>query len=295
MLWVIKGFLLACGMFIVGRVVVQSLLSDWVFHAGEFRRAIWLVRSAGWFVAHARWCEAAALEYLGYFRSARAAREAPSPHDVNATMCLSISVGDYEAAVAEAKVAEIWPPTTQTLNPVRPRKSRSCRSAVPARLAPRLQRAGLETTADSLFGARVALVQTDSLSGYTAPAKWLKDHGVRLSELGEVVFAGNHSAALALLDSGRVDIAATFDSAFNDYQAKHPASTLTVLTRFEALPNAMLVARASMDEAESDRLVASTPSTAWGSGWSSYASETTTPFQNATRPVICFAASDGFA
>ena len=111
-------------------------------------------------------------------------------------------------------------------------------------------REGLSATAESLYGARVAFVQTDSLSGYIAPAQWFKQQGVRLSELGEVVFAGNHSAALGLLDSGRVDVAATFDSVFSDYQSRNPASALVVLARFEDLPNAMLVARPSMTEDE---------------------------------------------
>lgn len=115
-------------------------------------------------------------------------------------------------------------------------------------------RAGLSATADSLYGARVAFVQTDSLSGYIAPAQWFAQNGVRLSELGEVLFAGNHSAALGLLDSGRVDVAATFDSVFADYAARNPGHRLTVLARFDALPNAMLVGRPSMTEDEAAQL-----------------------------------------
>jgi NAD(P)H-flavin reductase/ABC-type phosphate/phosphonate transport system substrate-binding protein/polyferredoxin/ferredoxin len=116
-------------------------------------------------------------------------------------------------------------------------------------------RPGIDSTAEGLFGARVAFVAVDSLSGYIAPVQWLARKGVRLSDLGEVVFAGNHSQALSLLGSGRVDIAATFDSALEDYETKNPNAHLTVLTRFADLPNAMLVARGSMSEEEASRLV----------------------------------------
>ncbi len=105
-------------------------------------------------------------------------------------------------------------------------------------------------TPEGLRGTRVALGQMDSLSGYLAPVWWLDRQGVKLQDLGEVVFAANHAHAVALLQSGRVEVAATFESAVKELLAKNPGAKLQVLKRFNKLPNAVLVARASMTEAE---------------------------------------------
>ena len=110
-------------------------------------------------------------------------------------------------------------------------------------------------TPQSLLGARVAFVQADSLSGYLAPVWWLERNGVRQSDLGEVVFAGNHANALVLLGQGRVDAAATFDGALDDFKRKNPETKLEVLKRFNRLPNAVLVTRASMSDAEGEKLL----------------------------------------
>jgi len=103
-------------------------------------------------------------------------------------------------------------------------------------------------TPQGLRGARIALGQLDSLSGYLAPVWWLEKQGVKLQDLGEIVFAANHTHAVTLLASGRVEVAATFESAVKDFIAKNPGAKLQVLKRFNKLPNAVLVTRASMSE-----------------------------------------------
>lgn len=108
----------------------------------------------------------------------------------------------------------------------------------------------LPATPEGLRGARIALGQMDSLSGYLAPVWWLERQGVKLQDLGEVVFAANHTHAVSLLASGRVDVAATFESAVRDWLGKNPGAKLQVLKRFNKLPNAVLVTRASMTGAE---------------------------------------------
>src|SRR6202142_2406017 len=80
--------------------------------------------------------------------------------------------------------------------------------------------------------------------------------GLHRAGLGGVMFAGNHSQALQLLASGRADVAATFDSALEDFKAKDPSMQLVELARFEKLPNAMLVTRASMSDEDGEKLVA---------------------------------------
>ncbi len=117
-------------------------------------------------------------------------------------------------------------------------------------------RPDLEATPQGMSGARIALGQTDSLSGYLAPVWWLGRQGVQLQDLGEVVFVTNHSSGLALLGSGRVDVAATFESALKAYWEKNPEEKFQVLKRFNKLPNAVLVTRASMSDAEGQALLA---------------------------------------
>jgi CDP-4-dehydro-6-deoxyglucose reductase, E3 len=97
--------------------------------------------------------------------------------------------------------------------------------------------------AERLFGTRVAFVQLDSLSGYLAPAKWLNERGVKMTDLGEVVFAQTHVRALTLLQQGKVDLAATFERVLADAQEADPTFKPEVLARFEGLPNALLVTR----------------------------------------------------
>ncbi|MDP3157453.1 MAG: PhnD/SsuA/transferrin family substrate-binding protein [Archangium sp.] len=97
--------------------------------------------------------------------------------------------------------------------------------------------------AERLFGTRIAFVQVDSLSGYLAPVAWLGQHGVRMTDMGEVIFASTHTRALSLLRSGRVDIAATFDRVLLEAQEEDPTFKPEILARFDGLPNALLVTR----------------------------------------------------
>lgn len=111
------------------------------------------------------------------------------------------------------------------------------------------------TEAERLFGTRVAFVQMDSLSGYLAPVSWLGQHGVRMTDLGEVVFAQTHTRALSLLRSGRVDIAATFDRVLLEAQAEDPTFKPEILARFDGLPNALLVTRPGLPEERREKLL----------------------------------------
>jgi ABC-type phosphate/phosphonate transport system substrate-binding protein len=52
-----------------------------------------------------------------------------------------------------------------------------------------------------------------------------------------------------------VDAAATFETALKELLAKDPELKFQVLKRFNKLPNAVLVTRASMDEAQGQALI----------------------------------------
>jgi ABC-type phosphate/phosphonate transport system substrate-binding protein len=124
--------------------------------------------------------------------------------------------------------------------------------ALPSRRVGEIREAGAltevetNTEAERLFGTRMAFVQMDSLSGYLAPASWLGQRGVRMTDLGEVIFAQTHTRALSLLRSGRVDVAATFDRVLMEAQAEDPTFKPEILARFDGLPNALLVTRPGM-------------------------------------------------
>lgn len=115
-----------------------------------------------------------------------------------------------------------------------------------------LARPGVGLEGGGLIGARVAFVQPDSLSGYLAPMRWLEEHGVKPSDLGEQVFAGTHLKALSLLEGGRVDVAAVYDSAISD-----GSGAWVVLARFDGLPNSLLVSRPGLSEAKRTALLES--------------------------------------
>jgi phosphate/phosphite/phosphonate ABC transporter binding protein len=142
----------------------------------------------------------------------------------------------------------------------------------------------LTPTPEGLTGARVALGQMDSLSGYLAPVWWLQRQGVQLTDLGEVVFASNHSQAVTLLASGRVDVAATFEMAMKEYREKNPDTKFQVLKRFNKLPNAVLVTRASMSEADGEKLLRALQAV-WSDG----------TFDHARQALAEGAAMDGLA
>jgi phosphate/phosphite/phosphonate ABC transporter binding protein len=107
-------------------------------------------------------------------------------------------------------------------------------------------RADGPATLEELRGQRVGFTSLDSLSGWIAPVRTLAEKGIDLSDLGEVVLAGNHSAALAALASGRVDAAATYDEALRRFSAEHPDARLRVLATIQGLPNEFVVARSGI-------------------------------------------------
>lgn len=110
-------------------------------------------------------------------------------------------------------------------------------------------------TLQDVAGKRVAFVSLDSLSGYGAPVALLAQHDVSLRALGSVVMAGNHERALALLAANRVDVAATFDSAFQQYQQAHPESPLRELAGVGDLPNDVLIVATQQAPARSKALL----------------------------------------
>jgi ABC-type phosphate/phosphonate transport system substrate-binding protein len=116
-------------------------------------------------------------------------------------------------------------------------------------------RADGPATLEELRGQRVGFTSLDSLSGWVAPIRNLAEHGVDPSDLGEVMLAGNHSAALAALAKGRVDAAATYDEALRNFSAEHPDARLRVLGTIQGLPNEFVVARSGLSVALGEALV----------------------------------------
>lgn len=114
-----------------------------------------------------------------------------------------------------------------------------------------------DETAERLYGTRVAFVQLDSLSGFLAPSKWLAQREVKLTDLGEVVFAQTHVRALSLLRQGKVDMAATFERVLSDAQEEDPTFKPEVLARFEGLPNSLLVTRPGLSLERREQLLQS--------------------------------------
>jgi NAD(P)H-flavin reductase/ABC-type phosphate/phosphonate transport system substrate-binding protein/polyferredoxin/ferredoxin len=112
-----------------------------------------------------------------------------------------------------------------------------------------------DETAERLFGTRVAFVQLDSLSGYLAPVEWLEQRGVKLTDLGEVVFAQTHVRALTLLQQGKVDLAATFERVLQETMDADPNFHPEVLARFEGLPNSLLVTRPGLSPERREQLL----------------------------------------
>ncbi len=104
-------------LWLVGSVVAGIQHS--AFENGEFRRAIGVSRFWSDFGLRGEAVEASALEYLGYFRSARALqKKSPRPiypESCNARMCLEISAGDYQAVMREAEQVGVWPARDETV------------------------------------------------------------------------------------------------------------------------------------------------------------------------------------
>lgn len=101
----------------IAHVFTLRFCVRWHVMTGDFRKSLWLIRQAWVFAPKIRSLEGAALEYLGYFRQARAARDRflnPAWLQTNSDICLNISIGRYEQALADAKQAGRWPTTVKT-------------------------------------------------------------------------------------------------------------------------------------------------------------------------------------
>lgn len=99
---------------------------------------------------------------------------------------------------------------------------------------------------EDLRGKRVAFTSLDSLSGYLAPTALLRSRGIAPIDLGEAVLAGNHTAALALLVSGRVEACATYDGALAELARRRPDVRLRTLAVIPGLPQDVVVVRAGL-------------------------------------------------
>lgn len=104
-------------------------------------------------------------------------------------------------------------------------------------------------------GQRIALTSFDSVSGCLAPMALLREHGISAMDMGEILFAGSHAKALALLAAGRVDVAATFDSAIERFAAKNPDKEIVTIETYDGLLTDIVLARAGMPDEERERLM----------------------------------------
>ncbi|MCC6811454.1 MAG: PhnD/SsuA/transferrin family substrate-binding protein [Deltaproteobacteria bacterium] len=100
---------------------------------------------------------------------------------------------------------------------------------------------------DAVRGLRLAVTSFDSVSGCLAPMALLREHGVTAMDLGEVLFAGSHGKALALLAAVRVDVAATFDGALERFRTKNPTIDLVTIATYDGLLTDIVLVRGGLD------------------------------------------------
>ncbi len=100
-----------------------------------------------------------------------------------------------------------------------------------------------------LKGKKIAFVDANSTSGYLHPMMALKKNKIEQSQLGKVLFSGNHAASVELLEKGEVDAVAVFsddkkgkNSAWQKY-AKNPKTPFKVLWTSDPIPNDPLIVR----------------------------------------------------
>jgi phosphate/phosphite/phosphonate ABC transporter binding protein len=83
-------------------------------------------------------------------------------------------------------------------------------------------------TLDDVRGARLALVDPKSTTGYLYPAKLLSDRGIALDkDFSSVEFFGNHEAVLLAIFDGRADVGATYQGSFAALRRARGIDTLT--------------------------------------------------------------------
>lgn len=117
-----------------------------------------------------------------------------------------------------------------------------------------LTRTGGPSQVRDLRGTRGAFTSLDSVSGYLAPMALLKENHIEPIDLGEILLSGNHSTSLALLDSGRVDFAATYEGALKDYLRKKPESAFQKIAVIHDLPSDVLAVSPQLSKEISGRL-----------------------------------------
>jgi phosphate/phosphite/phosphonate ABC transporter binding protein len=96
-------------------------------------------------------------------------------------------------------------------------------------------------------GQRLAVTSFDSVSGCLAPMALLREHEIKAMDLSELVFAGSHSKALALLAAGRVDVAASFDGAIQRFRERNPTIELIEIEKYDGLLTDVVLVRGGLE------------------------------------------------
>ena len=104
-----------------------------------------------------------------------------------------------------------------------------------------------------LTGVSFAYADIGSTSGYLVPATYIEQEGI---ELGEVLFAGTHSAVIEAVKNGMVDAGAVADNRY--YIALDEKiieeGEFTILWESEPIPNSPVAVQKSMDAKLKKRL-----------------------------------------
>ena len=100
---------------------------------------------------------------------------------------------------------------------------------------------------DDIKGRSIAFVDPLSTSGYLLPALFLQQHGIDLAKDVHVRFAGSHPAALELVKSGAVDVAAVSSDLLIGNAGL--AGPLVVIAKAGRMPYDVIVARGDLDAA----------------------------------------------
>jgi len=117
-----------------------------------------------------------------------------------------------------------------------------------------------QATVADLAGARIAMVDPESTSGYQAPRYFLFEEGIEIeTHFGEIVFAGEHSEAVARMLRGDADAAATWwvsDQSNSLDGAGATAADVRIVWRGPLMPDALWSVRTDMPAGTREALAA---------------------------------------